>query len=173
MAHEAGSAQSGSPAQASDEDNQENGVATPDAAAVGHDSGSGDDVVASDSPAVGHDADAGDGVATPDAAAVGHDAGAGNGVAIPDAAAVGHDADAGDDVAASEAADEASSDNSSAADHAPGTGDGRVDEALRLLDQLPGLPVSEHPQLFEQVHAQLSEVLGELESGAMPDPAGR
>ncbi len=29
----------------------------------------------------------------------------------------------------------------------------------------PGLPVSEHPELFEQVHAQLSEVLGELDSG--------
>lgn len=47
---------------------------------------------------------------------------------------------------------------------APMTGDGRVDAALRLLDRLPGLPVSAHPELFEQVHAQLSEVLSELES---------
>jgi len=47
----------------------------------------------------------------------------------------------------------------------PGTGEPRVDAALRLLDRLPGLPVSEHPGLFEQVHAQLSEVLGELDSG--------
>jgi hypothetical protein len=47
----------------------------------------------------------------------------------------------------------------------PDTGEPRVDAALRLLDRLPGLPVSEHPGLFEQVHAQLSEVLGELDSG--------
>ncbi len=51
---------------------------------------------------------------------------------------------------------------------APGTGEPRVDAALRLLDRLPGLPVSEHPGLFEQVHAQLSEVLGELDSGHTP-----
>lgn len=47
---------------------------------------------------------------------------------------------------------------------ASGTGEPRVDAALRLLDRLPGLPVSEHPELFEQVHAQLTEVLGELDS---------
>ncbi len=47
----------------------------------------------------------------------------------------------------------------------PDTGNERVDAALRLLDRLPGLPVSEHSQLFEQVHAQLSDVLGELDSG--------
>jgi hypothetical protein len=51
---------------------------------------------------------------------------------------------------------------------APATGEPRVDAALRLLDRLPGLPVSEHSELFEQVHAQLSDVLGELDSG----PAG-
>ena len=57
---------------------------------------------------------------------------------------------------------------------APATGEPRVDAALRLLDRLPGLPVSEHPELFEQVHAQLSEVLGELDSGpASSGPAGR
>lgn len=48
----------------------------------------------------------------------------------------------------------------------PATGEPRVDAALKLLDRLPGLPVSDHPELFEQVHAQLSEVLGELDSGA-------
>jgi hypothetical protein len=48
----------------------------------------------------------------------------------------------------------------------PATGEARVDAALRLLDRLPGLPVSDHPELFEQVHAQLTEVLGELESGS-------
>jgi hypothetical protein len=53
----------------------------------------------------------------------------------------------------------------------PATGQPRVDAALRLLDRLPGLPVSEHSELFEQVHAQLSEVLGELDSGAA-GPAG-
>ena len=50
------------------------------------------------------------------------------------------------------------------------TGEPRVDAALKLLERLPGLPVSDHPELFEQVHAQLSEVLGELDSG--PAPAG-
>jgi hypothetical protein len=54
------------------------------------------------------------------------------------------------------------------ADPVPTTGEPRVDAALKLLDRLPGLPVSEHPELFEQVHAQLSHVLGELDSG----PAG-
>ncbi len=54
------------------------------------------------------------------------------------------------------------------AEPVPPTGELRVDAALKLLDRLPGLPVSEHPDLFEQVHAQLSEVLGELDSG----PAG-
>jgi hypothetical protein len=50
----------------------------------------------------------------------------------------------------------------------PVTGEPRVDAALKLLERLPGLPVSDHPELFEQVHAQLSEVLGELDSGAGP-----
>jgi hypothetical protein len=54
------------------------------------------------------------------------------------------------------------------ADAVPPTGEPRVDAALKLLDRLPGLAVSEHPDLFEQVHAQLSDVLGELDSG----PAG-
>jgi hypothetical protein len=47
----------------------------------------------------------------------------------------------------------------------PGTGEPRVDAALRLLDRLVTIPVSEHPGLYEQVHAQLSEVLGELDTG--------
>ncbi len=54
----------------------------------------------------------------------------------------------------------------------PGTGEARVDAALRLLDRLPGLPVSDHPELFEQVHAQLTEVLGELDYGPA-SPAGQ
>ena len=53
-----------------------------------------------------------------------------------------------------------------AAPDLPVTGEQRVDAALKLLERLPGLPVGDHPELFEQVHAQLSEVLGELDSGA-------
>ena len=46
------------------------------------------------------------------------------------------------------------------------TGEPRVDTALRQLGELDELPVSEHPQVFERVHGQLVEVLGELHSGA-------
>jgi hypothetical protein len=48
----------------------------------------------------------------------------------------------------------------------PETGDERVDEALSLLDDLTELPVAEHPAVFERVHEQLTEILGELGSGA-------
>lgn len=55
----------------------------------------------------------------------------------------------------------------------PATGEPRVDAALAGLSQLPGLPVAEHPAVFEQVHRQLREVLGELDSGsAGPGAAG-
>jgi hypothetical protein len=50
----------------------------------------------------------------------------------------------------------------------PGTGDPRVDAALGLLDRLPELPVGEHAPVFERVHAELTEVLGDLD----PDSAG-
>lgn len=46
------------------------------------------------------------------------------------------------------------------------TGEPRVDEALRRLGELGELPVSEHPPVFERVHASLVDVLGELRSGA-------
>lgn len=46
---------------------------------------------------------------------------------------------------------------------APETGEPRVDAALRLLDRLPELPVSDHAAVFEQVHAELTGVLGELD----------
>jgi len=49
-----------------------------------------------------------------------------------------------------------------------GTGDPRVDAALRLLDRLPELPVGEHAPVFERVHAELTEVLGDLD----PESAG-
>ena len=56
------------------------------------------------------------------------------------------------------------------AQRCPATGDSRVDEALASLDELAGLPVTEHPAVFEQVHRRLREVLGELDTG--PDSAG-
>jgi hypothetical protein len=48
------------------------------------------------------------------------------------------------------------------ADDPVATGDRRVDAALRHLGALGNLPVSEHPPIFERVHGQLVEVLGEL-----------
>ena len=47
----------------------------------------------------------------------------------------------------------------------PATGESKVDEALATLDELAELPVAEHPAVFEQVHRQLRDVLGELDSG--------
>lgn len=52
------------------------------------------------------------------------------------------------------------------------TGEPRVDEALRSLGELGDLPVSEHPPVFERVHASLVDVLGELRSGVGTE-AGR
>ena len=49
------------------------------------------------------------------------------------------------------------------------TGDTRVDEALARLDDLAGLPVAEHPAVFEYVHERLTEALGDLD---VRDPAG-
>lgn len=69
---------------------------------------------------------------------------------------------AGDDLAADDEAVAA------AAARQPGTGDPRVDAALRLLDRLPELPVNEHALVFERVHAELTEVLGDLD----PESAG-
>jgi hypothetical protein len=51
---------------------------------------------------------------------------------------------------------------------AASAGDPHVDEALRPLSGLAGLPVAEHPQVFERIHAELVEVLGELGSAAGP-----
>jgi hypothetical protein len=55
----------------------------------------------------------------------------------------------------------------------PETGEPRVDDALSLLDDLPELPVAEHPEVFARVHARLGEVLGELASGPLAGAAGR
>jgi len=45
-------------------------------------------------------------------------------------------------------------------------GEPRVDAAIAPLGDLDELPVSEHPPVFERIHGQLVEVLGELHSGA-------
>jgi hypothetical protein len=55
----------------------------------------------------------------------------------------------------------------------PETGEPRVDAALSPLDDLTELPVTEHPAVFERVHAQLGEILGELRSGSLAGPSGR
>jgi len=57
----------------------------------------------------------------------------------------------------------------SAAGARPGTGDARVDEAVDRLADLAGLPVAEHPAVFEYVHERLTEALGDLD---VRDPAG-
>jgi hypothetical protein len=59
----------------------------------------------------------------------------------------------------------------------PTTGEPRVDAALARLDELEGLPVTEHRAVFEDVHQRLTDVLGELdtgrprEAGHVPGPA--
>jgi hypothetical protein len=61
----------------------------------------------------------------------------------------------------------------------PATGEPRVDAALARLDELEGLPVTEHRAVFEDVHRRLRDVLGELdtgqprEAGPAPGAAGR
>ncbi len=46
------------------------------------------------------------------------------------------------------------------------TGDPRVDEAVGRLSELAGLPVTEHPAVFEHVHRRLAEALGDLDPGS-------
>jgi hypothetical protein len=60
--------------------------------------------------------------------------------------------------------------------HRPATGDPRVDAVLARLDELEGLPVTEHRAVFEDVHRRLRDVLGELDTGqprGAGDAAGR
>ena len=52
----------------------------------------------------------------------------------------------------------------------PVTGQPGVDAALGPLDQLTGLPVAEHPAVFERVQLDLREVLDELGSGTLTGP---
>ncbi len=54
----------------------------------------------------------------------------------------------------------------------PATGEPRVDAALSPLGELDELPVSEHPGVFDRIHEQLVEVLGELHSAQTPAGQG-
>jgi hypothetical protein len=54
---------------------------------------------------------------------------------------------------------------------APSTGDPRVDDAVARLDDLAGLPITEHLAVFEYVHERLTEALGDLDVHA-PARAG-
>jgi len=45
------------------------------------------------------------------------------------------------------------------------TGDARVDAALAELEALAGLPVADHPAVFEGVHQGLHSALTELDEG--------
>jgi hypothetical protein len=73
-------------------------------------------------------------------------------------------ADAGDDRAADD-------ELASIAAKRLATGEPRVDAALARLDDLAGLPVTEHRAVFEDVHRRLRDVLGELDTGQLPDAA--
>ena len=50
-------------------------------------------------------------------------------------------------------------------EHLATTGEPRVDAALGRLGDLDELPVSEHPGVYERIHEQLVDVLGELHQG--------
>jgi hypothetical protein len=81
----------------------------------------------------------------------------GSGAAGPpeaeEAAATGEPAGAGEPMATGEAP---------GTGEPPGTGERRVDAALGRLDELDGLPLSEHPAVYEWIHEELVEVLGDL-----------
>jgi hypothetical protein len=49
------------------------------------------------------------------------------------------------------------------------TGEPRVDAALARLDDLAGLPVTEHRAVCEDVHRRLRGVLGDLDTGHLPE----
>jgi hypothetical protein len=70
--------------------------------------------------------------------------------------------------AAETGAGNARSDEEASAPARPETGEPRVDAALSLLDRLDEQPVTEHAAVFEQVHAELTAVLGQLD----PESAG-
>ena len=49
------------------------------------------------------------------------------------------------------------------AQHASSTGDFRVDSALSRLEELAGVPVAEHVDVYDDVHAQLRAALADLD----------
>ena len=58
-------------------------------------------------------------------------------------------------------------------DHlADGTGDAQVDEAMRTLQALDGLPVHEHATVIENVHRALQDRLTGDEPGGRADEEG-
>jgi hypothetical protein len=69
--------------------------------------------------------------------------------------------------------DEVCQSSTRSAEQREATGEPRVDEALSRLDELAELPVSEHPEVFEHVHARLRDVLGELDSDTLAGAQGR
>jgi hypothetical protein len=54
----------------------------------------------------------------------------------------------------------------------PATGEPRVDAAVSRLGELDELPLSEHPGVYERIHEELVEVLGELHSAQAPAAQG-
>ena len=80
-----------------------------------------------------------------------------------------HDTGSGADLAAeSSGLADAAEATASASAPPPSTGEPRVDAALSRLCELDELPVSEHPGVYERIHEQLVEVLGELHSAQAP-----
>jgi hypothetical protein len=47
----------------------------------------------------------------------------------------------------------------------PATGEPRVDAALSRLGELDELPLPDHPAVYESIHEELVEVLGDLHPG--------
>jgi hypothetical protein len=59
------------------------------------------------------------------------------------------------------------------ADNNKATGDERVDAVVAGLGTLRETPVEEHPEVLEEVHRRLGEILGEVDSGDDQSTAGR
>jgi hypothetical protein len=63
------------------------------------------------------------------------------------------------------AEDRVTAESDESGEHLATTGEQRVDAALGRLGDLDELPVSEHPGVYERIHEQLVDVLGELHQG--------
>ncbi|MGN6794411.1 MAG: hypothetical protein ACTHJW_18655, partial [Streptosporangiaceae bacterium] len=74
-------------------------------------------------------------------------------------------ADSHEPAEADETADEHAAAESQESGSTLTTGEPRVDAALGRLSDLDDLPVSEHPGVYERIHEQLVDVLGELHQG--------